>query len=121
MIDVIVVAMALVLIALAWSLFAVKYRQRYHRHKLIQLSLAAGLLVVLVFFEVDIQFIENWKERASASPYYDATTGSGLVIYSLWIHLVFATTTLALWLLVILRALAQFPNPPQPNRHSAFH
>jgi len=121
MIDVIVVAMVLVLIALAWSLFSVKYRQRYHRHKVIQLCLAGGLLILLLLFEIDIQFVENWKERAGASPYYDAATGSGLVIYALWIHLLFATTTLALWLLVILRALNHFPNPPRPNRHSAYH
>ena len=114
MIDVIVIAMVFVLIALSWSLFSVKYRKRYHRHKVIQLSLAGGLLILLVFFEIDIQFFENWRERAAASPYYDAATGSGLVIYSLWIHLLFATTTLALWLLIILRASpSSQPAPPQ--------
>ncbi len=121
MIDVIVVAMVLVLLALAWSLYSVKYRKKYDRHKVIQLCLAGGLLILLVFFEIDIQFVENWRERADLSPYYDADTGSGLVIYALWIHLLFATTTLALWLLVILRALNQFPNPPRPNHHSADH
>ncbi len=121
MIDVIVVAMALVLIALGSSLFLVKYRQKYRRHKITQLCLAGGLLFLLVFFEIDIQFVENWRERADLSPYYDAAGGSGLVIYALWIHLLFATTTLALWLLVILRALNQFPNPPRPNQHSAYH
>ena len=121
MIDVIAVAMVLVLIALSWSLFSVKYRKRYHRHKVIQLCLAGGLLILLVFFEIDIQYIENWRELADASPYYDAATGSGLVVYSLWIHLFFATTTLALWLLVILRATKEFPNPPGPNRHSVYH
>jgi len=121
MIDVIVVAMVLVLIALAWSLFLVKYRKRYQRHKVIQLGLAGGLLILLVFFEIDIQFVENWKERADASPYYDAATGSGLVTFALWIHLICATTTLALWLLVILRALSQFPNPARPNHHSSYH
>jgi len=121
MIDVIVIAMVFILIALAFSLFSVKYRKRYHRHKVIQLCLAGGLLIVLVFFEVDIQFFENWRERAQPSPYYDAATGRGLVIYSLWIHLLFATTTLALWLLIIVRALTQFPIPPGPNHHSRFH
>jgi len=121
MIDVIVVAMVFVLIALFWSLFSVKYRKRYDRHKVIQLSLAGGLLIVLVCFEIDIQYFENWRERAAASPYFDAATGGGLVIYSLWIHLFFATTTLALWLLIILRALNQFPNPPRPNGHSRSH
>jgi len=121
MIDVIVVGMVFVLFALAWSLFSVKYRKRYHRHKMIQLCLAGGLLILLVCFEIDIQYFENWRERAAASPYYDAATGGGLVIYSLWIHLLFSTTTLILWLLIILQALTHFPNPPHPNRHSGFH
>ncbi|MFI5457929.1 MAG: DUF420 domain-containing protein, partial [Isosphaerales bacterium] len=74
MIDLIVVAMVFILIALAFSLFSVKYRKRYYRHKVIQLCLAGGLLIVLVFFEVDIQFFENWRERAGPSPYFDAAT-----------------------------------------------
>jgi uncharacterized membrane protein YozB (DUF420 family) len=121
MLDVIVVAMVLVLFVLSWSVFSVKYRRQYRRHKVIQLWLAGALLVLLVFFEIDIQFVENWKQRALASPYYATATGRGLVVYSLWIHLVFATTTLALWLWVILRALNQFPIPPAPNGHSAYH
>jgi putative membrane protein len=121
MLDVIVIAMVFFLIAMFWSLFSVKYRKRYHRHKVIQLCLAGGLLTLLVFFEIDIQYFENWRERAAASPYFDAATGGGLVIYSLWIHLVFATTTFTLWLLIIVRALNQFPNPPRPNRHSSNH
>ena len=121
MIDVIVIVMVFVLIALAWSLYSVKYRNKYQKHKVTQLCLAVGLLVALVLFEVDIQFFENWRDRAAASPYYDAPTRSGLAIYSLWIHLFFATTTLALWLLIIVKALKHFPNPPRPDRHSSYH
>ena len=121
MLDVIVIAMVFVLIALAWSLYSVKCRNRYQRHKVTQLCLTGGLLILLLFFEIDIQFFENWRQRADASPYYDAATRSGLAVYSLWIHLFFATTTLALWLLLILQALIHFPNPPRPNSHSRYH
>jgi uncharacterized membrane protein YozB (DUF420 family) len=121
MIDVIVVAMVFVVIALAWSLYSVKYRTLYRRHKMTQLCLTAGLLILLVGFEFDIQFVENWRAMADASPYYDAATRSGLVVYSLWIHLCFATTTLALWLMLIVQALRHFPTPPRPDRHSGFH
>ncbi len=121
MLDAIVIAMVFVLIALAWSIYSVKYRNKYLRHKVTQLCLTVGLLILLVFFEVDIQFFENWRERADASPNYDAATRSGLAVYSLWIHLFFATTTLALWLLIILQALNRFPSPPRPNGHSRFH
>ncbi len=121
MIDVIAVAMVLVLIALGWSLFSVKRRQEYERHKAIQVFLAGGLLMLLVVFEIDIQYFENWRECARASPYFDAATGRGAVIYTLWIHLFFATTTVALWLLTILGAFRRFPTPPRPNGHSGFH
>jgi putative membrane protein len=119
--DVIVIGMVFVLVALAWSIISVKYRNQYQRHKVTQLCLASGLLILLACFEIDIQFFENWRDRADLSPYYDAATRSGLAVYSLWIHLFFAISTLALWLLIIARALRQFPNPPSPNSHSRFH
>ena len=113
--------MVFVLISLAWSVYSVKYRSRYQRHKVTQLCLAGGLLILLVCFEIHIQFFENWRERAEPSPYYSAVTRSGLVVYLLCIDLFFATTTLALWLLIIVKALNHFPNPPRPNPHSRFH
>ena len=108
MLDVVVVAMFFVLLALCFSVYSVKYRRMYHRHKVIQITLASTLLVVLLLFEIDVHFIDNWMVRADASPYFDAATKSGLVVYALAIHLVFATTTFALWLMVILRALTEF-------------
>jgi putative membrane protein len=121
MLDVVVVAMFFVLLALGFSVYSVKYRRRYTRHKLIQVTLASTLLAVLLLFEIDVHFIDKWMVRADASPYFDATTKSGLVVYALAIHLVFATTTFALWLTVILRAWTNFPTPPGPNEHSRFH
>ena len=121
MLDVVVVAMFFVLLALAFSIYSVKYRRQYERHKLIQLALASALLVVLLLFEIDVHFIDRWMVRADASPYFDAATRSGLVVDALAVHLVFATTTFALWLLVILRALWNFPRPPSPGEHSHFH
>jgi uncharacterized membrane protein YozB (DUF420 family) len=121
MLDVVVVAMFFVLLALAYSVRAVKRRKLYRRHKFIQLTLGLTLLVVLVLFEVDVHFINKWMDRADASPYFDAATRSGPVVYSLAVHLFFATTTFALWSTIILRALAHFPSPPHPNDHSRFH
>jgi uncharacterized membrane protein YozB (DUF420 family) len=121
MLDVIVVTMFFVLVALGASLYLVKYRRRYARHKAIQIALASCLIVVLVLFEIDIHFVDNWMNRADASPYFDAATGTGLVAQALAIHLFFATSTFTLWLLVILRALRNFGCPPFPNEHSRFH
>ena len=121
MLDVVVVAMFFVMLALFVSLYLVKYRARYGGHKAIQITLATSLFVLLLLFEIDIRFIDNWMDRADASPYFDAATRTGIVAYSLGIHLFFATTTFALWLLVVLRAFRNFPNPPRPNDHSRFH
>ena len=119
MLDVIVVSMFFVLLALGFSVYSVKYRQQYQRHKLIQITLASTLLVVLLLFEIDVHFIDKWMVRADPSPYFDAATRSGPVVYALAIHLVFATTTFALWLTVILRALRHFPRPPAPMNTAA--
>jgi putative membrane protein len=121
MLDVIVVTMFVVLIALAASLWLVKYRKQYSRHKAIQIVLASCLIAVLVLFEIDIHFVDNWVDRADASPYFDAASRTGLVANALAIHLVFATSTFALWLMVIVAALRNFNSPPSPNEHSRFH
>lgn len=121
MLDVVVVSMLFVLIAMAFSIYSVKYHRHYQLHKSIQLTLASALLVVLCLFEIDVHFIDRWAARADASPFYDAATGTGLAVKALAIHLVFATTTFALWLTVILRALWNFPRSPEPGTHSSFH
>jgi putative membrane protein len=121
MLDVVVVSMFFVLLALGFSVYSAKYRRQYQRHKWFQISLASTLLVVLVLFEIDVHFIDKWMVRADASPYFDAATKSGLVVYALAIHLIFATTTFALWLMVILRAFRHFPRPAGPSEHSRFH
>ena len=85
------------------------------------MTLAATLLAVLLLFEIDVHFIDKWMVRADASPYFDAESRSGLVVYALAVHLVFAITTFGVWSMVILRALWSFPRPPAPNEHSRFH
>jgi uncharacterized membrane protein YozB (DUF420 family) len=121
MLDVIVVTMFVVLIALGVSLFLVKYRRNYGAHKRIQIALASCLSVVLILFEIDIHLIDHWMDRADASPYFDAASRTGLVTHALALHLVFALSTFALWLMVIVQALRHFSGPPRPGEHSRFH
>jgi putative membrane protein len=121
MLDIVVVAMLFVLVAMGYSIYAVKNRRLYSRHKAIQVTLASTLLVVLLLFEIDVHFIDKWMARADASPYFDAATRSGPVVYALAVHLIFATSTFVLWSILIARALAHFPSPPGPGEHSRFH
>ena len=122
MMDVVVVAMVLVLLIMAASIGLVRYRQAFQLHKRIQLSLGTLLLIAIVAFEVDVQFISAWEERAAPSPYFDeenaitSPVGIGLVV-----HLFFAVPTAVLWTFVIVQALRKFPAPTTPSPYSGRH
>jgi hypothetical protein len=115
--DTLVTAMLLVVVVLIWSIYQVKVRRRYSVHKWTQIALAVILLVVIILFEIDIR-MHGWEERAAGQPGGRAPAAA---IVALYIHLVFAVTTVALWPVTIALALRNFPNPPQPGSHSRVH
>lgn len=89
--DVIVVAMALVIPILLYSLSAVRRQRNYNRHKTIQITLGVILGVAILLFEIDIR-LNGWRHMAEASPFYDTW-----VFPALYVHLFFAIPTLFLW------------------------
>jgi putative membrane protein len=117
MLDVVFVALLVVLPVLGWSIWLVKFRKRYVLHKRLQLILSAALLITVVAFEVDMRWISGWRERAYPSRFWE----SGVVMKSLYIHLLFSVSTTALWLYVVIAALNGFPKPPAPAAHSRRH
>ncbi|TWU25534.1 DUF420 domain-containing protein [Bythopirellula polymerisocia] len=117
MLDLVCLGMVLVLAILGWSIRLVRKHGNYSLHKKVQLTLAGLLLVVLTLFEVDIR-LHGWEERAAGEL---GGTPSSSVFYVLWVHLFFAMTTLVLWIVVIVRALKNFPQPPLPCEHSRSH
>jgi putative membrane protein len=117
MLDLLVTAMLVVVLLLGWSIYQVRYRRRYLLHKRTQITLGAVLLVVIILFEFDVR-IHGWESRASGE--IDGVA-SATVWYALYLHLVFALTTVVLWPLVIILALRNFPNPPRPGPHSRIH
>ena len=117
MLDVVFLAMFAIIPVMGWSIWLVKNRHQYALHKRIQLGLGLLLAVAVGLFEIDMRFISGWRDRAEPSPYYP----TGWVVTSLGIHLVFATTTALLWIVVIVRALRNFPDPPVPGAHSRAH
>jgi putative membrane protein len=117
MLDVLVLAMGLVVVVLAWSIYQVKYRRRYELHKWVQVTLGVVLLIAVIVFEVDVR-IYGWEDRAAGEI---GGKASSLVWTALGIHLIFAISSTILWPLVIIRALLNFSNPPLPGPHSAFH
>ncbi len=120
MLDVVFVAMFVVVPVLGYSVYLVKYRQRYALHKRIQLILGVVLLVTVALFEFDMRY-NGWRDRARPSPYYGSDDAGGWMWTALYVHLAFAVTTAGLWIAVIGRALRNFPNPPVPNGHSPWH
>jgi hypothetical protein len=117
MVDVVFLAMFAVVAVLAWSVFEVKVRRRYELHKWTQITLGTILLVTVILFEIDIR-LHGWEERAA-----NAIGGHPMqtVYAALYIHLVFAISTVILWPTTIGLALTNFSNPPMPGPHSRVH
>ncbi len=122
MLDVVALAMLVILPVLAVSIYLVRYKRRYQLHKQIQLVLGVVLLVAVVAFEVDMNFLTEWEKRAEPSPYFEEVNKwSCPAGIALIVHLCFAVPTLVLWIVVIVRALRQFPDPTVPGKHSRSH
>ena len=119
MLDLVFLAMFLVVPLLGWSILLAK-RGKYALHKRVQLTLAFVLLVAVTAFELEMRIV-GWTERAEPSPYWTGPEWNDAIHYSLGIHLFFAIPTAVLWLVVIVRALRQFPQPPEPGPHSSAH
>jgi uncharacterized membrane protein YozB (DUF420 family) len=115
--DALCLAMLGVLVVLAWSVYQVKFRRRYQLHKWTQIILAAVLLTVVILFEIDIR-LHGWQERAAGQL---GGRPPAAAVTALYVHLVFAVTTVILWPVTIWLALRNFPNPPLPGPHSRVH
>lgn len=114
--DVVLVGLLAVLPLLAWSIHLVRTRRDFAAHKRLQLVIAAALLACIVIFEIDVRLVSDWKARARPSPYWP-----GGVLTALGVHLVFAVSTLVLWVWTIWEALVRFPRPPEPGAHGPRH
>jgi len=121
MLDVVFLAMFVVVPILAFSIYLVRFRRWYAWHKMLQLTMASALLVIVALFEIDMR-MNDWTKRAMESPYFDpAHEWTCPVGISLMIHLSFAVPTLLLWGLVVAQALRNFSRPPLPGPHSRWH
>lgn len=121
MLDVVFVAMFAVVPLMGWGIWLIRARRNYALHKRVQLTLGIVLLLAVAAFEIDMQFISDWRERAKPSPYFGASEGVNWVMRSLYIHLFFAIPTAFLWIFVIVQALRKIPNPPRPCAYSRPH
>ena len=114
--DLVLVGLLAVLPLLAWSVYLVRNRRAYATHKTMQVIIAAALLAAIVAFEIDVRLVSDWKLRSHASPWWPRG-----VLAALGVHLVFAVSTLVLWVWVLWEAFTRFPVPPQPGSHGPRH
>ena len=123
MLDVVVVALVLVVPVLAWSLYEVKVRKNFQRHKLLQMILGIVLLAAVLAFEVDMRLQGGWEQiinRDAAAPRL-LPEQMAAVKRVLVIHLVFAVSTPFLWAATTILAVRRFAEPPVPGQHSRLH
>lgn len=121
MLDAVVVALVLVVPILLYSLYSVKIKRQYLKHRNLQMLLAVLLLAAVAAFEFDLHFVQGgWQNVVKKGP---PVTESQLVFIQkvLRIHLIFAASTPFLWAITIILALRSMPNPPTPSPHSRLH
>jgi putative membrane protein len=121
MLDVVVCALVLVVPAIVYSVYLVKVRKRYRAHRNWQIGLGAVLLVTVGLFETDMRLRGGWENiirgaRPSITPEELASLTT-----MLYVHLVFAVSTVFLWPVTLWLAWRRFPNPPLPGAHSQLH
>ncbi|MFN0059286.1 MAG: DUF420 domain-containing protein [Planctomycetota bacterium] len=120
MLDVVFVAMFLLIPALLFSIYQVKYRRRYVLHKRLQLGIAAVVGAAVLAFEIEMR-VTGWTRYAAESPYYSDPWYASAAGQVLIVHLFFSVTTTILWVVVTARALRHFKSPIRPGPHSRSH
>ena len=121
MLDVVVCALVVVVPLLAYSLWLVKFRHNYRAHKALQITLGLVLLLAVGCFEVDMRMqggIDTiLAKRARPLTVAEKESFNRL----LYVHLVFAVSTVALWGTTLGLAVRRFPAPVTPGPHSSWH
>lgn len=124
MLDFVVCALAIIVPLMLYSLWLVKVKRAFTKHKWLQLALGIILLVAVTAFEVDLQIVHGgWENIVRKSHPEDAALAVKVAEAQpyLWVHLVFAVTTPVIWFTTLVLAFRRFSSPPLPNKHSRLH
>lgn len=116
MLDFVTVAMFIIIPILTWSIYTVRIKKNYDKHKNIQIITGSILLIAIIAFEVDIR-LNGWRHLAESSPFYLT-----ILFPFLSVHLFFAISTTILWAYTLIAALWRMPIPSQENagKHKVF-
>jgi hypothetical protein len=122
MLDFVVCALVVLVPLLIYSVYVVKVKRNYTKHRNLQLALGAVLLVAVAAFEIDLQIVhQGWENIVAKRRPPLSADEFAFVQKVLWVHLIFAVSTPVLWLATTALALRRFPNPPMPAAHSELH
>lgn len=113
-IDVLAIATVLIALLLAFSIFTVRVRRNYQRHRTLQIVISVLLLVVLIFFETAVR-LHDWREQAKDSAFLSWLPPL------LAIHITIAVSAAIAWITTLSLALRRFPKLPTPAAHSHTH
>jgi uncharacterized membrane protein YozB (DUF420 family) len=115
MLDVVVVAMFAVIPLMVWSIYLVRIRRNYKLHRKVNIAIAGTLFFAVVLFEVDMR-LNGWRHLAVASSLYETWVNPAL-----YIHLVFAISTVILWIMTLVSAMREFSSKPKPTPGRNLH
>ena len=115
--DILVLWAGVLIVGLAWSLYAVRFQGRYRLHRLIQAGLTGVLAVALFLLELNLFLDLTWWDRALQSPYNQR----GILVPFLWTHRGIASVSCLFWLWTLVTAFHGFESPPTPGAFSRDH
>lgn len=115
--DIIVLSLLIIIPAMVVSIRQIQIHKNYKKHKNIQLGLYWTLVIVIMFFEYDLQSKGGIWEMTKDSYY----AGTDLLKYTVYVHLFFAFTTAFLWTLTVPFSLYIYREKLAPNKFSKFH
>jgi putative membrane protein len=124
MLDFVVCALILIVPLLLYSLYLVKFKRQFTKHKWLQLALGIILLFAVGAFEIDLQIVHGGWENIVLKSHPEEAELAAKVAEArpyLRVHLLFAVTTPILWFTTLVLAFRRFDSPPQPGQHSRTH
>jgi putative membrane protein len=121
MLDVVVCALVLVVPALLYSIYLVKFQRQYLWHRNLQIGLGIALLITVCLFEIDMRLQGGWQAILKNREHQLSAARLTLVGRILLIHVCFAVSAVLFWTVTLVHGLRNIPNPPGPSAHSKLH
>ncbi len=98
MLDVVVCALVLVIPALGYSMWLVRVKRDYARHRVMQLILGVTLLVTVVLFEIDMRLAGGWRPLLDRREVPLTPTAYATAQRLLYVHIGFACAAVLTWI-----------------------